>query len=499
MSHATSPQDSIGMPPAGPRILLVDDEPGLLEVCSEALSSVAASIATAPGVQEALARLREGHFDLIVSDLNMPGGGGLELLRQVSEVAPGTDVMVLTGYGTIESAVECVKLGAVNYLLKPFNLAELRAAASKALEERALRPLPEKTGNLAHMLALSSALTSREDLKALIKEFLSQVKAAFAPDGIAFFFQEAKTPGLQQQVLAGPYFRNNPGVRSWFETLASGIASKGRPILLEEPLLRDAFSRLAKQPEGSMPCSAIGVPVSGLNGPGGAVVILRAGRNSAYNLNELKLLTLFAAHASLCFETQRACAKLKNVNDEIVFSLVHAVEAKDTYTRGHSERVSRFATQLATHLGLDSTTVELVRVAGILHDIGKIGVPDAILNKPGRLSPEELIPMRQHPAIAHTILSKVESLSDVLPVVYHHHEHFDGSGYPDGLAGPDIPYLARLVSVVDGFEAMTSDRAYHKGRSADEARSILRQGAGSQWDTQMVDAWLNLLDSGLPL
>ncbi|KAF0234774.1 MAG: response regulator [Desulfovibrionaceae bacterium] len=210
------------------------------------------------------------------------------------------------------------------------------------------------------------------------------------------------------------------------------------------------------------------------------MVALRAGNSAPYGLDELKLLTLFAAHASLCFESNQACAKLKSVNGEIVFSLVHAVEAKDTYTRGHSERVSRYATKLARFLGLSEAEVELVRIAGVLHDIGKIGVPDSILNKQGPLISQEVPAMRQHPTIARTILGKVESLSDVLPIVYHHHERVDGNGYPDGLSGDEIPFLARLVSVVDGFEAMTSDRAYHKARSVAPSCARARAASGTR-------------------
>ena len=483
------------MPHHSTRILLVDDEPGVLEVCSETLEGVATSIATARDGLEAMERLRTDSFDLIVSDLRMPGAGGLELIRAANTLAPDTDIIVLTGYGAIDSAVECVKLGAVNYLLKPFKVEELRAAVSKALGERALRTRRHDSGSLTHMLALKDAMSGQEDSKALIRQFLGQVKSAFSPDGIAFFIQGVKDFESGPQVLIGPYFRDNPGVRAWFETLGSSIAAKGRPILLEGQLLREAFGNGNGRGSSRCPTSAIGVPVDGQNGPRGAVVALRSGDCAPYTLDELKLLTLFAAHASLCFESNQACAKLKSVNGEIVFSLVHAVEAKDTYTRGHSERVSRYAAKLARFLGMSEQEVELVRTAGVLHDIGKIGVPDIILNKKGPLTAQEVPAMRQHPAIARTILGKVESLSGVLPIVYHHHERFDGSGYPDGLTGDEIPYLARLVSVVDGFEAMTSDRAYHKARSVDAARNILRDGAGSQWDAEMVNAWLQLLDA----
>jgi response regulator RpfG family c-di-GMP phosphodiesterase len=473
-----------------PRILLVDDEPQLLELCSEFLSGIAGSISTARDVPEALARLGQASFDLVITDMRMPGGGGREVLKAVAETAPDTDVMVLTGYGSIEGAVECVRLGAVNYLLKPFDYDDLRAAVKKAVRERSMRTGRARAGNLARMLALSQALTASLDAKALIKEFLAQLKSAFDPDGIAFFLRDAQAFGLEPRILIGPYFRDNPDVRAWFESLSASIADRGRPMLLERRFLEDAFGRNSGE---RLPSSAVGAAVGGLDCRSGAVVALRAGEREPYTLDDLKLLTLFCAHASLCFESQRAFSRLKSANDDLVFSLVHAVEAKDTYTRGHSERVSRYAVKLGRHIGLTDRELEVARTAGVLHDIGKIGVPDNILNKAGALGGDELPVMRQHPVIARSILGKVESLADVLPVVYHHHERFDGAGYPDGLAGEDIPFLARLVSVVDGFEAMTSDRAYHQARNMEKARNILEGGAGTQWDADLVKAWLELM------
>lgn len=476
-----------------PRIMLVDDEPDLLEVCAETLSDLASEIIQAHDGLEAIDLMGKVAPDIIVSDLSMPGAGGIEVLKAAARLSPGTDVIMLTAFGTIDSAVECVKLGAVNYLLKPFKLDDLRQAVTKAQEERSLKQSQARTGNLSRMLALNSALNGHKDLKLLVKEFLTQIKNAFAPDGIAFFINGAKEMGLGSQILIGPYFRDNPSVRSWFETLAGTVAAKGRPLLLEERLLREAFQNNGCS-NGRLPRSAIGAAVGGEGGLSGAIVALKAAGSSPYTLNELNLLTLFAAHASLCFESRSACARLKTVNDEIVFSLVHAVEAKDMYTRGHSERVSRYAVKLARGMGLNEREVQLVGRAGVLHDIGKIGVPDNILNKQGPLNGEEMPAMRQHPAIARTILGKVESLCEVLPIVYHHHERYDGSGYPDGLKGDAIPFLARLISVVDGFEAMTSDRAYHRARSSDTAKEILTAGAGTQWDADIVRTWIGLLE-----
>ncbi|WP_243367288.1 HD domain-containing phosphohydrolase [Fundidesulfovibrio soli] len=491
------------MSTAGTSILLVDDEPELLEVCAEALSDLAGKISTAGDGLQAATLIAQESYDLVISDLRMPGAGGMDLIKSVSRISPGTDVIVLTGFGTIDNAVECVRLGAVNYLLKPFRVESLRSAVIKALDERSMRQQQKAVSDLSRMLDLNNALSIQKDSKSLIKEFLLQVRSSFMPDGIAFFYGGSPNGngngngnGVHggRHVLIGPHFRDHPEVRAWFESLAGSLANRGRPLLLEEQLLRQAFGQRVS--EGAVPASAIGVSVSGPEGTPGAVVALRAEGSSPYSLSDLHLLTLFAAHASLCFESHWACTRLKSVNDEIVFSLVHAVEAKDTYTRGHSERVSRYAARLGKFIGLEQREVDLVRTAGMLHDVGKIGVPDSILNKPAILEPHELPVMRQHPAIARNILGKVASLTDVLPVVYHHHERFDGTGYPDGLKGEDIPFLARLISVADGFEAMTTDRAYHRARSVDAARAILANGAGRQWDPGLVQAWLKLLDAG---
>ncbi len=477
-----------------PRILLVDDEPELLSVCTDALADLAGEICTAHDGKQAIDLAAENNFDLIISDLRMPNADGVALLKAVRGL--DTDVMVLTGYGTIDSAVECVRLGAVNYLLKPFRVAQLREAVTKALQERGMRAGQAKPGNLSRMLSLHGALSAQGDVKTLIREFLGQLKAAFSPDGIAFFTQgQDNGLGLAPLAMIGPFFRDNQRGRDWFSALAASIAEKSRPMLLEEPILREAFG--SNGHDGRAPTTAMGAPVGGPNAPRGAVVVMRAHGREPYSIEELRLLTLFTAHTSLCLESHQAGRRLKSMYDGIVFSLVHAVEAKDTYTRGHSERVSRYAALLARALDLPECDVETVATAGMLHDIGKIGVPDSILNKPGPLQADEMSVMRQHPVIARTILEKVESLNSLLPVVCHHHERMDGNGYPDGLSGEDIPLLARLISVVDCFEAMTSDRAYHSARSRQDACALLLRGRGSHWDPRLVDIWVDLVNKGV--
>ena len=196
----------------------------------------------------------------------------------------------------------------------------------------------------------------------------------------------------------------------------------------------------------------------------------------------------------------RSALKLKAVYDslesaeQVIFALAIAVEAKDAYTEAHTERVAFAARALGARLNLPEPELEALYRGGIIHDIGKIGVPDSILLKPGPLDPDESLLMRQHPIIGERIVMPLRSATGLLPIVRNHHERYDGSGYPDRLAGEEIPVLARIVGVCDAFDALISDRPYRQGMSSQEAVEILKSGAGTQWDPSLVD----LLVSELP-
>ncbi len=188
----------------------------------------------------------------------------------------------------------------------------------------------------------------------------------------------------------------------------------------------------------------------------------------------------------------RSALRLKSVYDrldsaeQVIFSLAAAVEAKDTYTERHTNRVAESARYLGSRMGLPEQDLDALYRGGIIHDIGKIGVPDAVLLKPGSLNADELVLMRAHPEIGENIVRPLRSGSDLLPIVRHHHEAFDGRGYPDGLRGTAIPLLARIVSVCDAFDALTNDRPYRSRLSEREALGILTGGAGRQWDPELV-------------
>lgn len=191
--------------------------------------------------------------------------------------------------------------------------------------------------------------------------------------------------------------------------------------------------------------------------------------------------------------------RLRRDLQRVVRALTGAVEAKDLYTEGHLRRVSTYALEVGRRLGLGTRDLELLQIASALHDVGKIGIPEPILNKPGFLDPEEREVVERHPEIGARILEDLEGLEDAAPLVLHHQERFDGSrdgrfpGYPHGLAGDQIPLGARIIAVVDAFDAITTDRAYRRARPVELAVEILRGERGRQFDPRVVDVFLELL------
>lgn len=174
-------------------------------------------------------------------------------------------------------------------------------------------------------------------------------------------------------------------------------------------------------------------------------------------------------------------------------ALAAAVDARDHYTRNHSDSVSRYACCIGEGLGMSDSELELLRMAGLLHDVGKIGVPDHVLNKPGQLNHEEMEIIRTHPAVGEAIVRKSHNLDTILPGILYHHEHFDGSGYPFGLRGEDIPILARIIAVADSFDALITDRPYRKALSVERAREVLVENMGTQFDPQLVEVFLEAM------
>jgi putative nucleotidyltransferase with HDIG domain len=328
-----------------PRILIVDDEIEITEILADLLSDDYECL-KAGSAEEALSRLRDSEFHLVISDITMPGMSGLEMIPHIKQLSPDTVVVMISGMQTVESAIGALRLGAFDYLMKPFDLRQVEAVVKRALEHHEL-------------------------------------------------------------VVAKQRYENH----------------------LEE---------LVEQRTA---------------------------------------------------ELDRALNSLEGAYRSTLKALTAALETRDSETHGHSERVVTYSLRLGRECGLNSEEMKALEFGSLLHDIGKIGVPDSILRKPAKLTEEEWVRMREHPVHGQQILRGIEFLQGAARVVAQHHEQWDGSGYPLGLQGEEIDICARIFAVADAFDAITSDRVYRRGKPYEAAAKELDDWAGRQFDPKVVEAF----------
>ena len=293
------------------------------------------------------------------------------------------------------------------------------------------------------------------------------------------------------------------GLRCISDELCLSLVGKYRQLAVSQPVVKNNFDQTADRNQFPGVHSFILVPIANSNITIGWLLALN--RNNDRNNNVEKLpwelsYLEFGTHEATLMSSSAAilATHARNVHlfrereqllVGVVRALVSAVEAKDEYTRGHSERVALYGKCIAQEMGLDDKYCEKLYLTGLLHDIGKIGVSDAILGKAGPLTDEEFEEIKKHPDKGWQIIHGLTSLNYVLDGILHHHEQFDGRGYPDRLVGLDIPLDGRLLAVADAYDAMTSDRPYRKGMAQEKAESILRSGSGKQWDAGIVAAF----------
>jgi HD-GYP domain-containing protein (c-di-GMP phosphodiesterase class II) len=277
----------------------------------------------------------------------------------------------------------------------------------------------------------------------------------------------------------------------------------GKRILVDDVTQDPRHNKQVDQRSGFVTRSILSVPLRAPSiqlGPergelkesiiGGAQAVNKRG-GGAFVEDDIALFEALASQAATVLQLARLYENTQKLFEGVVNVVAGAIDAKDPYTEGHSRRVSEFSVAIAEELGLSKEQIYHIRLGGILHDVGKIGVPDAILKKPDRLTDEEMDEMRQHPTKGYEIMQQEELrwlLRDELPALLEHHERLDGGGYPNGLKGDQIHEIGRIVAVADVFDALTSDRPYRAGMSVDEAFAILRRGAGTELDTTCVEA-----------
>jgi putative nucleotidyltransferase with HDIG domain len=287
-----------------------------------------------------------------------------------------------------------------------------------------------------------------------------------------------------------------PG-RFHYSKKLTGRCFAGGVSLLYSTLTGDDESKLTQSiSDGAMAsvlCVLLRTPRKRL----GVLHLDRTFMQDPFSEDDLFLADALAAHVSAAIESAQLLRKQRDLFLKTITILAQAVELRDDYTGGHTQRVTRYATMLAEKLELPDDQIEMVKMGGPLHDIGKIGIDDAVLRKPGKLTADEYEKMKKHTTMGAEILQTIPDLHPIIPMVRSHHERWDGSGYPDRLAGEDIPFLARIVAVADAFDAMTSHRPYHenkKGKPPAWAFAEVERQSGRQFDPRCAAAFLAMRD-----
>ncbi len=470
------------------RLLVVDDEEDITAVLGDILAEQGYLVEIARDGDEAWDKVRADPFDAVITDLKMPRMGGLELLRRVKDAGLPSVVIIMTGFATVETAIESLKIGAYDYILKPFKVSELLQVVARALEKIRLEAenlhLREQLSLLRLSEAVASSLALDEVLAIVVEAALKEVQA----DGVELLFRPPGSPEFSRRLGLGPDGALPPVL--------------GNPRLLEANLASAAHLQITgKALGGLLDPTASGQMRTLLSVPlrrGGQVLGMLNAYSSrsrkAFLPREEKALVVLGDRAATSLENALLFADLENTFRQTIQGLALALETKDAYTHGHSENVTRLCEVTAAQMGLDSGFCATLRQAGVLHDIGKIGISSSILNKPGRLTAEEYEIIKSHPYLGRRILEPISFLKHVAPTVYHHHERWDGGGYPEGLAGEEIPLASRIMAVADTYDAMTSDRAYRQGLSHEVASAEIRRCSGAQFDPECARAFLAAQD-----
>jgi putative nucleotidyltransferase with HDIG domain len=514
--------------PVKETILFVDDEESLLDIAQTYFSGRGYHVLTAANGRQALNLLMENRIDCCFTDINMPEMDGLELAEYMRSYDNTLPVVVMTGFPSLDNTITTLKNGVVDFLIKPVNLQQMELCLQRVLRERRLFIenilLAKEVDGKAKLEALNAELVSKnEELNTL-----NRIQADFSAlrESVDVFSQLVQmTIDITKADVAEFYLVDNTAAQP--VTIASafsdhikrkGTRGKSSPNdrirgtveqccdlkindLIKEVISDDQPLLVAKNTNGieRLPNGVLSfllVPLkirSKLFGVLGSAVHHGDVRFSQKDVYFLSFMTNKAATAI------ENLALYENIYQNLLatlYAFVKAIEARDPYTKEHSSRVTRLAVAMAKAMGCSTEEQEILNVAGLLHDIGKIGIRDEILLKPGRLTPEEYQIIQQHPVIGAEIIGNLGLWNRERQIVRSHHERFDGKGYPDKLAGHDIPILARILSIADVYDAVASDRAYRRRMDESEILKIMYSGAETQFDPDMVNVFRKLYESG---
>ncbi len=473
-----------------PHILVVDDEQVIREILADFLSMEGFVVRTAEDGSKALVELSRQHYDLVLSDLKMPKMGGIELLGAIQKHTPGVVTVIMTGFGTVETAIEAMKRGAYDYILKPFKVEEVVHTIRRGLEKQKLQAenmrLKEALSLYKVSEAIANSLSLEQIIGTVVDAALLEVNAdrvvVLLDDGYGAFYERVDERGkmVDQEIELLDF--DPDALLQHFEE-GQSLRAHGKAT----------YQYFDGEPEALPPQSLVVERLRARQETIGFLCAVSHTRGKRFDEGQRKLLHMVADRASAAIENAKLYEDLQATFRQTIRGLASAIDKMDRYTAGHSERVAAYAQILAIKLGMDDETVEIVRQSALMHDVGKIGCV-MNLNKPGKLSQEEYEVFKQHPVYGRDILEPITFLHPLIPGVHLHHERWDGAGYPLGLKGQEIPLIARIISVADTYDAMTSDRAYRKALPHEVAVSEIRRCSDAQFDPDVSHPFLSAID-----
>jgi len=480
-------------------ILVVDDDPSVRSLIVEALRQGGEYIATeAADGKEALEALRSNLYDLVISDIHMPGMNGMDLLSRIREINPAISVILITAFPSVGLSVSAMKTGAVDFITKPFRIDELLYKVNIYLREKSLLSVEgllnkveqEKLRDKVRQISAKGFIydfierlgVSNDNIFRVIADLALKVSGG---EHCAILLYDRETgdflPKFTGSVDRVPPRHTVP----WPKKLLREVVDKKDGVLFN-----------VSDPDGA--ASILCAPLTIRSNVFGILSLWKGRNGSCFTDQDLHVILSLARRASLNLENKVLYETLYTNIAETFRALVTSIQARDQYTERHSVSVTEFVIRTAEIMECSLDDIECLKIAAMLHDIGKIAIPDHILLKPDELTGEEYDVIKTHCTIGDDILTPIALFEKERKIIRHHHENWDGSGYPDGLAGDQIPLLSRMISVADAYDAMTTNRPYRSSMSPEEAVTELRRFGGTQFDPKVVDAFIGSLQSPCP-
>ncbi len=473
------------------KILVVDDEQGIVDSLKVVLSRLGYEIIGETNPVKAVEMIRNEHYDLLILDFLMDHIRGDQVVEKIREFNQQLFILLLTGYKDMAPPLETIKtLDIQGYCEKSDKFDQLILFVESALKAVSLMRKNKKfEDGLNKIIHSIPKIYQLQPLGNIMEEILNEI-LPFANSENAFILIDDLYDGENSDKTIFRGIGNFKTMESnSLKTLSADVLEtightreEGRSIMLPTGVVLPIVNEEAK---------CIGVIFVESNQYKESLGLLEIfSKQSGASISNAILHSLVNTKKE---ELKKTYEELRKNYLDIIETLRLAVDAKDIYTSGHSERVSFYSIKIGEQIGLTQKELELLKVGGQFHDIGKIGLNDGILLKPGKLNEEEFCQVKEHPIKGAYILSAISSFNDIIPMVKYHHERMDGRGYPEGLKGEDIPKLARIVCIADAFDAMTSDRHYRSKMFLEEAIEQLLRNSGTQFDPYFVEVFVNVL------